>query len=250
MADVELDRRLRMLRSRWIGFLLALSLVMAACNGAAPAETTEAPEAAAPPPTLTSTLPPAPTSTPAPTLTWTPAPTATPSAAFDELTFVNFEKGTYGARMIFDLPGVSVPYDVSVAGLQYTCVLVEERPNRVVCLGSLLPPPDKRIPFVLMMPGTQQIVYQTELLFPSGTYWALIPEGHRAVRPSWCGPIDYASVRCEMECRVESDGPCLAASCWDACGYAFSVHSCHEDPPQPACNAEQRAEQKALYGIP
>jgi len=238
--------------------LVLVGFVLSSCVTApAPTPTPTAAPATLPPPAETSTpfAPLPPTNTDVPTLTSTAAPSATTSPSFADLKVLNFETGSYGARMILTLPGVSVPYSVTIAGIPYSCTQVEGIPDRMGCLGSQVPPPDKLVSLVFLDAVSREVVYQTTITLPSQVYPVLRPtrtHSNAPPRDPSCPPVDQTTVQCALECRISEGAPCLAATCWDACGYAFSVATCPEsmEPPFVWCTAEQEAEQRALHGIP
>lgn len=245
-----------MYRTRMTGTLALLAAMLASCTAwPAPSAPPTAIPATLPVPAMTST-PEAtllPTDTEAPTLTPTAAPSSTPSPAFTDLKVLNFEVGSFGVRISLTLPGASTPYSLAVAGNPFSCEPVDGIPNRMSCLGSKVPPHDRPIDLVFSDPLSGEVAYTTTITLPSQIFPALLPtHSNSPPRDPSCPPVNSKTLQCAFECRIADGDACVAATCWDSCGYAFSVHTCPQsmEPPWVWCTADQAAEQKALYGIP
>ena len=78
---------------------------------------------------------------------------------------------------------------------------------------------------------------RTRLVIPTALLVPPTPVG-------WAGnncPQRGQNVSCETECRIAPDGnPCIVATCTDACGPYFSVHTC-PDMSLEFCFLQSRA---------
>jgi hypothetical protein len=238
----------------WMGWLTACT---------SPVEVTSQPvestATAVPPATITATplqlsttgepeLPPAtPTSTA--TILPSPTPTAEPLADFSALRVVSIESNAFGWMIQLNLPGIKQPLNLQLDNKEYRCAVDERYPERFFCQGLAKPLIDQSMKLVFFDPQSGAEVYRSDLIIPLAFFVPPTPVGYLHTACEERGK----QVSCETECRIDPDGnPCIVATCTDACGPYFAVHSCPDDMPlpSPSCTAEQWVMMKKRYQIP
>jgi hypothetical protein len=240
--------------------LLLLILVLGACQ-ATPAvtptvtasDTPQASETSTPRPSDTATLTPEPTSTPTETAT---IPSPTPAVAFDQAKIIgvteqvsSLQSGTSNVQIIVAFPGVTQAYNLTLDQKEYFCTLANGVPDRLFCNGMAKPKGDQELSLEFTDPESDEVLYSSTISIPSAYIPTAVPVGDQS---TWC-PDRGKNVSCEYECRITPGGsPCLVASCYDACGYYFSVNTCPADLKQPFtfCSEAVIAQMKAKYNIP
>ncbi|MEW6180710.1 MAG: hypothetical protein AB1522_12375 [Chloroflexota bacterium] len=243
--------------------LSLLVFLVAACNPqvsspgqAASAAPTESPTVAAvasstPLPTATAEVQPTatptatPTSLPTPTVTSTPAPLAD----FSSLRVITLESSPFGWMIQFHLPGIAQPLLLKLDGKEYQCSVDERYAGRLFCQGLSKPAIDQPLPLVFLNAESGAEVYRSTLTIPLVFVVPPTPVGYLNTACEQRGQ----NVSCETECRIDPNGnPCIVATCTDACGPYFAVHSCPDDMPlpSPSCSAEQWVMMKKRYQIP
>jgi hypothetical protein len=172
-------------------------------------------------PSLTPTA----TTSPSPTLTATASFTPTPMIFFDGFRLNAAQKKPYGFLLIFILPGVVNPIQVSVDGKRFNCQVDIKLPDKLICTGPELWT-EKEMPVVFYGPDDITPIYKSVVFisnktinnYPEGINWNLCP--NRAT-----------NVTCETENRVRFDPPCVVSTCFDACGYFYSIDTCKNSTP-------------------
>ncbi|GIV64231.1 MAG: hypothetical protein KatS3mg045_1570 [Bellilinea sp.] len=191
------------------------------------------------------TIPATATLLPSPTITLTP----TPLADFSLLRVITLESNTFGWMIQINLPGVSQSLLLRLDGKEYRCSLDERYPERLFCQGLAKPPIDQAMQLVFVNPENGEEIYRGSLIIPLAFVVPPTPVGYLHTACEERGK----NVSCETECRIDPNGnPCIVATCTDACGPYFAVHSCPDDMPlpSPSCSAEQWAMMKKRYQIP
>lgn len=242
----------------FVSILLMIVIFAAACAPAAtpeptqtasPVPPTETPEPSDTPTlTPTETLTPSPSPSPLPSLTPTPSNTPTPVVAFDQSEVISYSEEPGSYLLVLKLPGVYKNYDIKVDNYDYIGYFDPAYPDRLFARGYNRPTFSKDIKIVFYDIETKAELYSSTIMI--------------AIRPTLL-PVAWnvsnncddrgKNVTCEYECRISpADGnPCLAASCYDACGPYFSVNSCPPDMTAPfnMCNSDQERRLTALYGV-
>uniref|UniRef100_A0A7C4KGY4 Uncharacterized protein n=1 Tax=Anaerolinea thermolimosa TaxID=229919 RepID=A0A7C4KGY4_9CHLR len=239
-----------------------LMLLLAACQAVQPEPSATSPSAISPTgeilptPSATATIPFEPTWTPSvtPVLTFTPgaspspAPSTTPEVQFERLRVLALDNRVGGWMLTLDLPGVQGAMRLSLGGQSYSCVNDPAYPDRLFCQGLARPAYDAPLKLVLQDEASGEILYETTMTIPSALVLPPTPAGwgHNT-----CADRGK-NVSCETECRIAPDGnPCIVATCTDACGPYFSVHTCPDMSLDfRSCSPEQWAALKKLYQIP
>ncbi len=245
---------------RRTGLLLALALFwLAGCaRQTPPPAVIEAPTQAAPSPAPSATATPAASLTATATLapsatvtrTFTPAPslTATQAVAFEQLKVLALENRVGGWMLTLAVPGAEKPLSLTLGGNRYDCSVDAQYPGRLFCQGLAKPPFDAQLSLTFSDPQSGAVVYESTLLIPTALMVRPTPAGWASTGCDRRGQ----NVSCETECRIDPSGnPCIVATCTDACGPYFSVHTCPDMSLDFAsCTPEQWARLKALYQIP
>lgn len=200
-------------------------------------------------PTATVQTQPTETLTATPTSLPSPIVTPTPLTNFSLLRVITLESNAFGWMIQFHLPGITQPLLLKLNGKDYRCSLDERYPDRLFCQGLSKPPIDQVLSLVFVKPESGEEVYRGSLIIPLQFVVPPTPVGYLHTACDQRGQ----NVSCETECRIDPDGnPCIVATCTDACGPYFAVHSCPDDMPlpSPSCTAEQWAMMKKRYQIP
>ncbi len=150
--------------------------------------------------------------------------------------------------MTLQVPGVDRGLKLALAGVSYDCTFDAQYPDRLFCQGLARPPYDETMTMVFSDLQSGVVLYEGSLIIPTAL---LVPPTPVGWASNDC-PQRGQNVSCETECRVTPDGtPCIVATCTDACGAYFSVHTCPDmDLNFASCNAEQWAALKKQYQIP
>ncbi len=239
-----------------------LALVIAGCQASTPQPTaTEAVPTTPVQPTDTFTPAPSATVTATEIPSETPTPTAipataTPSIAFDQAKIIGVTQqlngvstGSVNVQLVIAFPGIQQAYNVVLNKVNYYCSVVASVPDRLFCNGLVKPKGDQSLSLDFTDVNSGAVLYSTEVSIPSAYIPTDIPAGDTG---NWC-PDRGKNEYCEYECRIAPDGSaCLVASCYDACGYYFSIDSCPADLHQPFtyCSDAVIAQMKAKYNIP
>lgn len=216
--------------------VLMISFLLSACQAAtpvlpsatpaplptkAPATATEAPKpsaTAAP----TATLLPTATLTLAPSATATQTLTPTPAFAGFRILYSDYQK--FGLLMVFSIPGMKDPYNLTVNNVKYNCTLQEKLPGQLFCMGPDFPH-NRKVDLAFFAPNQTQPAYKTEyVIAPIKTP---TPEGYIPPGNSDC-PVRGIGASCETENRPATwpGGPCIVSTCVDICGYWYSIDTC------------------------
>lgn len=184
-----------------------------------------------PSPTYTATVTASPTLTATPSMTHTPSPT--PFSGFEVGSLNSARRWGGQITLVFTIPGVSHGYTLVVEGRQLACEISPYYTNILVCVGPDFALSSGTLPFDFYMDETQEeLAYSgnfyntaTVLVLPTALPWVI----------SWSEGNDCEQrgegVTCETEYRLYPAGPCMAASCFDACGYYYSIDNCSYEGP-------------------
>jgi len=234
-----------MMKSRFLFSLAILViLVLSSCSTAAPSAAPTLPPTATIPavPSITVTLPPtatsAPTITPLPTMTFTPTVTVTQGAEFGAATIKSIGPHKMGMMLTLEVPGLNHLYKLKILDKLYTCSAVAQYPDRMYCYGPLFETGQYQ-EIAFLEPDSDVEAFRGSFLVPNLNSPTSMPAGDPR---TWC-PERGQNVTCEVECRIGPNGPCIVATCFDACGYYYSVHTCPDDMviPSPMCSPEDQA---------
>lgn len=215
-----------------VSLMMMLATLMTACTASV-----ATPEVTAVPTTDMPTIQP-------PTSTWTPVPTAThtptllptkvatvtltPTPMVDftalKVSSMGYASDEIGWVM-FVIPNIQPDYWVKIKNQVYTCKPTEIVANSLVCSGARIAYKEY-VKIDFFAPGNDEPVYTTRLTLPDGISATATPVG---AAQTWC-PLRGTNVTCETEHRWEPDGtPCEVTSCFDACGYYYSIHTCSDE---------------------
>jgi hypothetical protein len=234
----------KLMKIRPVSFLLlalVLLVLLPAC-----ANTTAAPTATltlTPPPTLTETPKPSATSAPTftsipsatitstplpPTATTVPTQTATPKPTFAGFRVDYSEYMSYGLLFSFTIPGNKVNYRLDVSGVPYICNYKPEQVDKLFCYGREFERGTNVKLTFLPLTGSDTPVFQTQ--YKVTTYTAPTPLPNRNVQgPTDSCPVRGINTQCETEYRTLGNSYCIVATCFDNCGYYYSVNTCPPD---------------------
>lgn len=177
-------------------------------------------------PTLTRTATPTATATASPTATLTPTLTATPFKGFESSGFNSVQYSGSAVYMAFYVPGVQDSYTLSVEGHTLACAPSQNYSDLLVCEGSGYAPNYGTLTCAFYT-AAQDLVY-------TGSYYYAQPVTPTPVAPPWvinwnlsnsC-PLRKTNVSCETEWRTYDGVRCMISSCFDSCGYYYSINTC------------------------
>ena len=170
-------------------------------------------------PTNTPTL--IPTSTPIPTATLVP----TEAVKFDTVRIIGIDKYPSYASVIFEFPAISKLYYVKIDNSAYNCQIPEGTVDRLFCSGEGI-----RTAEYADVAFYADEAFENELVAMTLYVPAPIPTPLPVGEPStWC-PARGTNITCETEHRVEFGEECWVQTCFDACGYYYSYHTCQLPP--------------------
>ncbi|MFH1446766.1 MAG: hypothetical protein ABIG43_05060 [Chloroflexota bacterium] len=233
-------------------FLLCCCLIfLSACQYPVSRAITEGVIKVSDTPTLTETPTPTethkPTSTPTATATetLTPTPTATPFLGFEDAFLYSAWNQGNQTIFIFRVTGVSSTFYGIVDGYPMTCEPHTDYPNTLVCVTDNYLFGSAYMTFGFYVDESmQQLLYSGEFYtglakentptksFLAGLIWP--KASFTADDISWAGDDTWCEQRgenvfCETEYRIY-DGECyVGSSCYDDCGYYYSVDTIPQD---------------------
>jgi len=191
-----------------------------------------------PAPSKTSTVEPSPTftATPGPTntasltptvtMTWTPSPT--PFTGFKESKINSHQSSGEMYMYIFSVPGVSQDYYATIEKELYHCEIDINYPDILICTGEYFEFNDEMVDVVFYSDESlDEIVHKQEYYSGPTTPAPAIIYGDPK---TWC-PERGQNVNCETEYRSYNGEECIVQTCYDACGYYYSYHTCPKGVP-------------------
>jgi hypothetical protein len=220
-----------------VSTVMIFSIALAGCAAATPAPTATS-AATAVPPTETSIPPsatpvpptdtqvpteiPTETATPLPTLTPTITNTPTPTVDFTKfkLTGVN-QKPQISMSLIFTIPGLKTPVQVKVGGSSFYCQVDPKYPDKLFCNGPDLVV-DTELPVRFIDTDGTTVLYKGTIFIPQSILGPKLPDN---IDWDLC-PLRNTNVTCETENRLWWNPPCVVSTCYDACGYFYSIDTC------------------------
>lgn len=219
-----------------LAILFVISII-AGCSGkstALPSNEIPAPTGAIlPPATLVPSATPSPTEAPAytPAPTETPAPTPTPTLIpFDgflpDFRFYRTWKDGGETVVYFLNAGVTQELFGKIAETVFTCAPDVKFPRSLVCRSTeLILLEDKARMDFFADKGLQQLVHTEEFVVPPG----LVPVYNYTNN---C-PDRGKNVQCEYEYRQYANYCSTSVTCYDACGYYYSMDNLPQRPDDP-----------------
>ena len=198
--------------------------------------------------TATATLTLTPTNTSTPTLTLVPSQTAspTPSALFDQAQVTTLSEAGGVYSMVVKVPGLKQAFNLVIDERKFNCVINEQYPNLLFCTSKSSPHVNQTIALVFTDPTSGQAIYSGSTIISPAVVPTETPVGYFS-----CADRGK-NVFCEVECRVYGGStPCVVATCNDACGVYFSVHTCPEKGKNTGmCSPDVDRQMRQRYGIP
>ncbi len=211
-----------------ISIFVLFMISITACGGSTSIQPTETSipvlptETETPAPTATATLEPTATEIPSPTPSATITLTPTPLADFPNARMISVEKRANGLTVIFEISGIQQAYGVKINDKDYQCSFEPQYPNRLFCFGPTFAIGTIDLQFYSQV-NPAEVVYQSSYAVPGFVYPTEIPLGDPT---TWC-PLRGQDIQCETEVRLDLDGKrCIVSTCFDACGYYYSIHTC------------------------
>lgn len=183
-------------------------------------------------PTVTKTpqpptrIPLAATDTPTLTITSTITMTPTLAALFDQIQILGGFYNQDNSIIYLSFPKVDKNYKFKIDQYDYECKVDLEYQDRVNCYGRFLDNQKSKSVLVQVFdPADSKLLFEKDVYVPM-TIPTPIPSGDAS---TWC-PLRGQNVTCETEWRTENGEICVVMSCFDACGYYYSEHTCKEPP--------------------
>lgn len=224
-------------------WMLIIGLVLVVVSGCglrepAPPEDSIPPAEYTPSLTASLTLPPSPTLPPIPTATITETVTIAPSLTllptytvtvgpdFALLKVKSVSVTSSGLLLRLYLPGVNQAYPIRVEGRPYDCVLDKKYPDYLFCHGPMFKT-GEYIPLEVLSINGGDLLFTTYFAVSKEALYTATPVG---TNRTWC-PLRGTNVTCETENRTNELGnPCIVSTCFDACGYYYSINTCPDTP--------------------
>lgn len=176
---------------------------------------------------------------PLPTSTQTSTPTLEPSVTptstetlvptevvhFDAVKIIGVDVYPGYASVIFEFPAISKLYYVKINNAPYNCQIPENTVDRLFCSGEGI-----RTAEYVDVAFFNDEAFVNELVSMTLYVPAPVPTPLPVGEPStWC-PARGTNITCETEHRVEFGEECWVQTCFDACGYYYSYHTCQLPP--------------------
>lgn len=152
--------------------------------------------------------------------------TPTQPIGFDQARIFGTEnRGSY-FLVIFEIPSIDQVLGVSINGQDYDCKIPEDIQHELFCSGPKLRPNE----YALVRFFQEEKPWITPLfekeMYVAEPYKTPLPAGDPS---TWC-PQRGENITCETEHRVEDGEECWVSTCFDACGYYYSYHTCNYPP--------------------
>jgi hypothetical protein len=176
-------------------------------------------------PTLTATN--APTDTTAPTMTLTASlvPTITvvhtPTPDYDVIRYVGASIVKGQLMLSFRMPDLNMPLKATVDGYAFNCTTDNRYPGTLYCLGRFFAG-GQRVSVKFSVGDDPQVIKEVAVVIPLEAVPTPITPGPAS---NWC-PLRGQNVTCDEEYDEDSGVGCLDVTCYDACGYYYSIHQC------------------------
>ena len=163
------------------------------------------------------------TSTPAATATQTPTITPTPFMGFEESKLNSHEANGDLYLFIFGVPGVSQPYYATIEKNPFSCNVDARYPDILICSGYYFEFAGEYVDVKFYQDETKTDLVYEDFYFSGPTEPAYIIV--YAPRETWCENRGM-NVNCETEYRQYDGETCMASTCYDDCGYYYSIDTC------------------------
>jgi hypothetical protein len=214
--------------------LLVLVMVsLQACSAATPTQTptatlvpaTDTPQPSATVlPSDTPTLPPTATATASSTATLTATPSETPRPSFAGFKVDYAELAAYGMSFGFTIPGIKENFKLMVNAFEYKCNLSDKSPDHLYCSGSQFGQGQTVKLSFYALTGSKDPLFETTYKIMLVKTATIDPRTLAAGAPA-CENRGK-DVKGEIEYRKNNGSYCVVATCFDACGYYYSVNTC------------------------
>jgi hypothetical protein len=217
------------------GIFLSAMWLLSACGAvstptATPVPTAKPTETLSPSetftPTLTETPSPTPTSTVTLTPSQTPVPSNTPGPDFASFLLQYTQAVPNGTSFGFRIPGIKQPLLLKVNNFEYKCTVTDKTPDFLYCTGKQFNQNQsvKLVFLPLNASATDKSLFETTIKIAYEKTPTPDPRDLAAQAPS-C-PDRGKNVRGEIEWRKYNGSYCVVATCFDACGYYYSMNTC------------------------
>ncbi|MBN2048626.1 MAG: hypothetical protein JW750_12345 [Anaerolineaceae bacterium] len=230
-----------MKNSKLLILLVLTVLFLAACKPESAAVVE--PTFTSAPPTSTPTASPEPTHTPepsptatatptlVPTETNTPTPSPTPFTGFENSSINSWEQ-KHGNYYLFQfvVPEVSMSYYAIIEGNPFECEFDPNYPDRLFCLGDFIDYNKEYIDVAFFEDDLMSQLAFEQPYFLKRVVLTYNQEPIQGDPTTWC-PQRGENVTCETEYRSYQGEECIVQTCFDACGYYYSVHTCPKGVP-------------------
>ena len=150
--------------------------------------------------------------------------TPTSAALFDQIQILGGYYNQDNSIIYLSFPKVDKNYKFKMNQYDYECKVDLEYQDRVNCYGRFLDNQRSTNAFVQVYdPTSLELMFEKNVYIPM-TIPTALPAGDAS---TWC-PLRGQKISCETEWRSEEDLTCVVMTCYDACGYYYSEHTCKE----------------------
>jgi hypothetical protein len=214
--------------------LVLLMLSLQACSAAptaaptatpAPTDTASPQPSATPKPSDTPTPPPpTATTTNTSTATQTNTPSQTPRPSFAGFKVDYAQVMPNSMQFGFSVPGIKENFKLVVNTSEFTCALNEKNPDKLYCTGAQFAQGQSLKLTFYSLSGSTTPVFETTFKVayvktPTSNPQTLAAGANKC-------PDRGKNVTGEIEYRKLGEGYCVVATCFDACGYYYSLNTC------------------------
>jgi hypothetical protein len=127
----------------------------------------------------------------------------------------------------FHIPGIKESYRLTVNGIEYKCDLNTKAADSLVCYGTPFNQGQTVKLVFFTLDGNKTPVYETSYKISLPGTATLNPQTAEALGKA-C-QLRGVHVTCETEYRRNGDNTyCTVSTCFDLCGYYYSVDTCPE----------------------
>lgn len=148
----------------------------------------------------------------------------TPTPDFSRIVYAGASIVNGQLMLSFRAPETTEPLKALVNGFPFTCTTDARYPGTVYCLGRFFQAGEK-VDVAFSMGDNPAVVKEVAVIIPLEAVPTPVTPG---ARNNWC-PLRGQKVTCDSEWDYDSGVGCLDVTCYDECGYYYSIHQCEGD---------------------
>lgn len=121
----------------------------------------------------------------------------------------------------FRIPELGLPFKATIDGYPFSCKTDNRYPGTLYCLGKFFAAGQK-VKVEFSVGDEQKVVKEISVIIPLEAVPTPVTPGSYS---NWC-PLRGQRVTCDEEYDDDEGVWCLDVTCYDACGYYYSIHKC------------------------